>query len=150
LEARLPVRILKATDTRFARAGSTFAAIAIGALVVVAVPAFWIWLASEIAGTERELTPSLAAFIATGIVVSYWLVLLIGGAVRGRVVDEAHERARVRRSSWNRSFREDAHPQAHTDPVEVAFVVIAVLAVIAFEIWFFFFAGSPLPNQPLF
>jgi hypothetical protein len=25
-----------------------------------------------------------------------------------------------------------------------------VLAVIAFEIWFFFFAGSPLPSQPLF
>jgi hypothetical protein len=52
--------------------------------------------------------------------------------------------------SWNRSFREDAHPQPRTDPIEVAFVVIAVLAVIAFEIWFFFFAGSPLPNQPLF
>jgi hypothetical protein len=30
------------------------------------------------------------------------------------------------------------------------FVAVAVLAVVAFEIWFFFFAGSPLPNQPLF
>ena len=133
-----------------ARSGSALAGIAIGALVAAAIPAFWIWLASEIAGTERELTPPLALFIGTGIVVSYWLALLIGGLVRGRVVDEEQERARVRRMSWNRSFREDAHPEARTDPIEVAFVIVAVIAVIAFEIWFFFFAGSPLPNQPLF
>ncbi len=144
------MRSLKGAAARSARAGSTFAGIAVAALVAVVVPAFWIWLASEIAGTERELTPSLAAFIATGIVVSYWLALLIGGLIRGRLVDEERERARVRRMSWNRSFREDAHPDARTDPVEVAFVIVAVLAVIAFEIWFFFFAGSPLPNQPLF
>jgi len=144
------MRSLRGTAERSARAGSTIAGIAIGAFVAVAVPGFWIWLASEIAGTERELTPSLALFIATGIIVSYWLALLVGGLVRGRIVDTEQERARVRRMSWNRSFREDAHPEARTDPIEVAFVAIAVLAVIAFEIWFFFFAGSPLPNQPLF
>jgi MFS family permease len=144
------MRSLRQHAGRSTRAASAFAGIAIGALVAVAVPAFWIWLASEIAGTERELTASLAVFIATGIVVSYWIALLIAGWIRGRVVDEAAERARGRRMSWNRSFREDSHPIAQTDPIEVAFVVIAVLAVIAFEIWFFFFAGSPLPNQPLF
>jgi hypothetical protein len=144
------MRSLRGPAGRSVRAGSTLVGVAIGAFVAVAVPGFWIWLASEIAGTERELTPSLAAFIFTGILVSYWLALLVGGWVRGRVVDEAEERARARRMSWNRSFREDAHPEARTDPIEVAFVVVAVIAVIAFEIWFFFFAGSPLPNQPLF
>ena len=143
------MRGLRQTAARSARAGSTIAGIAVGALVAIAVPTFWIWLASEIAGAERELTASLAAFIGTGILVSYWLALLVGGWLRGRLVDQEQERARVRRMSWNRSFREDAHPEAHTDPIEVAFVVIAVIAVIAFEIWFFFFAGSPLPNQPL-
>ena len=133
-----------------ARSGSALAGVAIAALVAAAIPAFWIWLASEIAGTERELTPPLAVFIGTGIVVSYWLALMVGGFVRGRTVDPERERARLRRMSWNRSFREDAHPEAHTDPIEVAFVIVAVIAVIAFEIWFFFFAGSPLPNQPLF
>jgi hypothetical protein len=29
-------------------------------------------------------------------------------------------------------------------------VIVAVACVIAFDVWFFFFAGSPLPNQPLF
>jgi hypothetical protein len=144
------MRSVRGPAARSARAGSTLVGIAIGAFVAAAVPGFWIWLASEIAGTERELTPSLAAFIATGILVSYWLALLVGGWIRGRMVDEDQERARVRRMSWNRSFREDAHPEARTDPIEVAFVIVAVIAVIAFEIWFFFFAGSPLPNQPLF
>jgi hypothetical protein len=54
--------------------------------------------------------------------------------------------------SWNRSFRDEPLRGADqgTDPIERIFVVVAVLGVVAFEIWFFFFAGSPLPNQPAF
>ena len=37
-----------------------------------------------------------------------------------------------------------------SDPVERLFVIVAVLGVISFEIWFFFFAGDPLPSQPAF
>jgi hypothetical protein len=32
-------------------------------------------------------------------------------------------------------------------PVERIVVISVVAAVLAFEIWFFFFAGSSLPNQ---
>jgi hypothetical protein len=116
------------------------------------VPLVWVWIASQLAGTERELTPSLAILITTGILVSYWLVLLVGAALRSRWVGEDQEQARARRMSWNRSFRDEPLSAANrgSDPIERVFVVIAVLAVIAFEVWFFFFAGSPLPNQPLF
>jgi hypothetical protein len=132
--------------------GSRAASIAIGCVAAAGVPLLWVWLASELAGESRELTPSLALFIGTGIIVSYWVVLMVGGWLRGRRVDPDEERARARRASWNRSFREEAiRPgESRSDPIELAFVVVAVLAVIAFEIWFFFFAGSPLPNQPLF
>jgi hypothetical protein len=123
------------------------------ALVVAAgIPLVWVWIASKLAGTKRDLTPSLAIFIATGIIVSYWLALLVGSFIRGRSIDVAAERGRVRRRSWNRSFR-DAPPSAddrRIDPVERVFIVIGVLAIIAFEIWFFFFAGDPLPSQPAF
>src|SRR4029450_11753198 len=37
------------------------------------IPLVWIWIASKLAGTKRDLTPSLAVFIATGIIVSYCL-----------------------------------------------------------------------------
>jgi hypothetical protein len=115
------------------------------------IPLAWVWLASRLAGTKRDLTPSLAIFIATGIIVSYWLALLVGSWLRARAVDPAEERDRVRRSSWNRSFSDAPTPgDRRIDPIERLFIVIGVLAIIAFDIWFFFFAGDPLPSQPAF
>jgi quinol-cytochrome oxidoreductase complex cytochrome b subunit len=115
------------------------------------IPLLWIWLASKLAGTKRDLTPSLAVFIATGIIVSYWLALLLGSWIRGRSVDRGEERARTTRRSWNRSFSDAPRPEdQRIDPIERLFIVIGLLAIIAFEIWFFFFAGDPLPSQPAF
>src|SRR5215204_5992248 len=120
-------------------------------LVALGIPLAWVWIASQLAGTKRDLTPSLAILITTGILVSYWIALVCGSWMRSRVTGEESRRRQVRRMSWNRSFRDEHHPgQDPADPVEQMFVIVAVLAVIAFEIWFFFFAGSPLPNQPAF
>jgi hypothetical protein len=119
--------------------------------IAVGIPLLWVWIASQLAGGRRELTPSLAILITTGILVSYWLALLVGAWVRSRLLGEEIQRAQRRRMSWNRSFRDDYRPgHDQTDPVERVFVIVAVAAVVLFEIWFFFFAGSPLPNQPLF
>jgi hypothetical protein len=119
--------------------------------IALGIPLAWVWIASQIAGTERELTPSLAILITTGVLVSYWVALVFGGWVRSRALGEETRRAQARRMSWNRSFRDDYRPgQSQTDPVERLFVIVAVIALVLFEIWFFFFAGSPLPNQPLF
>lgn len=116
------------------------------------IPLAWIWIASQIAGTKRDLTPSLAILITAGILVSYWLALLVASRLRTHWVGEAEEQTRRRRMSWNRSFRDEPLRDAdrNSDPIERIFVIVAVLGVIAFEVWFFFFAGSPLPNQPLF
>jgi hypothetical protein len=115
------------------------------------IPLAWIWIASRLAGTERDLTPSLAIFIATGILVSYWLALLAGSWIRGRSIDPGEERARINRRSWNRSFSDAPRPDdQRIDPIERLFVGVGVLAIIAFEVWFFFFAGDPLPSQPAF
>lgn len=115
------------------------------------IPLVWIWMASKLAGTKRDLTPSLAVFIATGIIVSYWLALLAGSWFRGRAIDHGEERARVRRRSWNRSFSDAPRPEdQRIDPIERIFIIVGVLAIVAFEIWFFFFAGDPLPSQPAF
>jgi 4-amino-4-deoxy-L-arabinose transferase-like glycosyltransferase len=120
--------------------------------VALGIPLLWVWIASQLAGTKRDLTPSLAILITAGILVSYWLALLVGSALRRHWVGAEEERGRQRRMSWNRSFRDEPLSAGNrgSDPVERVFVAVAVLAVVAFEIWFFFFAGSPLPNQPLF
>ena len=132
-------------------AGHTASTLVAVPLIAVGVPAFWVWLASQIAGTSRDVTPSLALFITAGILVSYWVALLIGSSLRRHWVSEEETRKKLRRMSWNRSFRDEPNrAEAHSDPIERIFVITAVVGFIAFEIWFFFFAGSPLPSQPLF
>jgi hypothetical protein len=118
--------------------------------VALGIPLAWIWIASQIAGTKRDLTPSLAILITTGILVSYWVALVVGSWLRGRMIPAEELRARARRMSWNRSFRDEPHSPGGSDPIERIFVVVAVIGIILFEVWFFFFAGSPLPNQPMF
>jgi len=131
--------------------GWTVSTVVTTVVIAAGIPLTWVWIASKLAGTERDVTPSLALFITTGILISYWLALLIGSRVRSRYVDSGEELARRRRMSWNRSFRDEPiAADRQSDPIERLFVFIAIVAVIAFEIWFFFFAGSPLPSQPLF
>jgi hypothetical protein len=139
-----------ATVARGALTGITGLIVAI--VAAAGIPLVWVWIASQLAGTRRDITPSLALLITTGILVSYWVALVAGSRLRGRWVSDAQQQAKVRRMSWNRSFRDEArHPgDEETDPVERLFVVVGVLGIIGFEIWFFFFAGSPLPNQPAF
>jgi hypothetical protein len=75
----------------------------------------------------------------------------VGSSIRARTIDSGEERARVRRRSWNRSFSDAPRPEdQRIDPIERLFIVVAVVAIIAFEIWFFFYAGDPLPSQPAF
>jgi hypothetical protein len=132
--------------------GWTLSGLVAAVVIGFGIPLAWIWIASQVAGTKRDLTPSLALLITIGILISYWLVLLLGSWLRGRWVGAAEQQTKVRRMSWNRSFRDEPLRQADrdSDPIERLFVVVAVVGVVAFEVWFFFFAGSPLPNQPLF
>jgi hypothetical protein len=54
-------------------------------------------------------------------------------------------------SPWLRSMRdereEDTRSKFGISPIERVVVASVVAGVLAFEIWFFFFAGSSLPNQ---
>jgi hypothetical protein len=143
-QRRSPLGVVRAT-------ASNLSGLVVAVLVAVGIPLAWIWLASKVAGTKRDLDPSLAVLITTGILVSYWLALVAGSWLRGRSIDPEKERGRVKRKSWNRSLSDEPiGADRETDPVERLFVIVAVLGVIAFEIWFFFFAGDPLPSQPAF
>jgi hypothetical protein len=132
-----------------ARGAGSASGLLIALVVGFGIPVTWIWIASQVAGTKRDLTPSLAILITAGILVSYWLALVIGSWVRGRSIPEEERRAHTRRMSWNRSFRDEARRPGddESDPIERLFVIVAVVGVILFEVWFFFFAGSSLPNQ---
>ena len=119
------------------------------------VPLFWIWIASTLYGKQGAVTGPVAVFMGTGILVSYFLALLIASWIRARMMrNEFAERwagqSRPRRQSWNRSMRDTPYRpgQERGDPIERIFIATAIISMIAFVVWFAVFAGAPFPDNP--
>jgi hypothetical protein len=125
----------------------------VGALLIgFGVPLFWIFAASKFYGKTGAVNGPVAVFIGTGILVSYYGLLLIASWVRARMLRRhaAGGRGAPARDPWNRSMRDTPYRPGHerSDPVERLFIATAIVSLIAFLIWFAFFAGAPFPNSP--
>lgn len=123
----------------------------IGALLIgFGVPLFWVFVASRFYGKTGAVNGPVAAFIGTGILVSYYGLLLIASWIRGRLLRRDARRERGARDPWNRSMRDTPYKPGHhrSDPVERLFVATAIVSMIAFLVWFAFFAGAPFPSSP--
>jgi len=121
----------------------------VAAVVVGAgVPLLWVWIGSLIQSSRgaANVEPSTAVVMVVGIVVSYAIVLVIAAAIQARGDD--HDQRPPPRYPWNRSMRDEPYRPgtSRLSPVEAVFVGTAVVASIAMMIWFFAFAGSPLPS----
>jgi hypothetical protein len=131
--------------------GSTAFTLVGAMLIGFGVPLFWIFVASKLYGKTGAVTGPVAIFIGTGILVSYWGLLLIASWVRGRLLGRAPGAGqRGARDPWNRSMRDTPYrPGDHeSDPIERLFVATAIISLIGFAIWFAFFAGAPFPSNP--
>ena len=122
--------------------------IAAAALIGAGVPLAWIWIGSLIQSSRgaQQVEGSTAAILFVGILGTYVLILMIAGAIQARSED-GDERAPTR-YPWNRSMRDEPYRPGtqKLSPVEAVFVGTAVVASIGMLIWFFAFAGSPLPT----
>jgi hypothetical protein len=122
----------------------------VGALAIgFGVPLFWIFIASQFYDKTGAVNGPVAVFIGTGILVSYYGLLLIASWVRARMLRRDPGR-RGQRDPWNRSMRDTPYHPGHqrSDPVERLFIATAIVSLVAFLIWFAFFAGAPFPNSP--
>jgi hypothetical protein len=122
----------------------------VGALLIgFGVPLFWIYIASHVYGKTGAVNGPVAAFIGTGILVSYYGLLVIASWIRGKMLAREGAR-RGARDPWNRSMRDTPYkPGDHrSDPIERLFIATAIVSLIAFLVWFFFFAGAPFPTNP--
>ena len=129
--------------------GSTALTLVGACLIGFGVPLFWIWIASALYGKPGAVTGPVAAFIFTGILVSYWGLLLGASWIRARLLSREFDRG-PQRASWNRSMRDTPfRPGDHrSDPIERLFVATAIISLIAFAVWFAVFAGAPFPTNP--
>ncbi len=130
------------------RTGRFVLEIAAAALIGAGIPLLWIWIGSLIQSSRgaQHVEGSTAAIIFVGILVSYVIVLVIAGWIQGR--GEAAREAPPARYPWNRSMRDEPYRPGtqKLTPVEAVFVGTAIVASIGMLIWFFAFAGSPLPT----
>jgi hypothetical protein len=120
------------------------AAVAIGA----GVPLLWIWIGSLIQSSRgaQHVEGSTAAILFVGILATYVIVLIIAGTIQAR--GQAAEERAPPRYPWNRSMRDEPYRPGtgKLSPVEAVFVGTAIVASVGMLIWFFAFAGSPLPT----
>ena len=114
-------------------------------------PLFALWVGSRVQGSGP---PTMAALFVVTIVltaVSLSLVRLI--AALQRAYDEHTGRGSTVRAHtpWLRSMRGERPVYPGEKPgltaPERILVIVAVLAVAAFEVWFFFYSGSPIDQR---
>ena len=114
-------------------------------------PLFAVWVGSKVQGNLNNI--SMTALFSV-IVVLAALVFGLGWLLSWINVkyDEITGRpASARQTSpWLRSMRDereqDVQRKYGISGIERVVVIVAVAGCLAFEVWFFFFAGSSLPN----
>jgi hypothetical protein len=119
---------------------------AVGSIVMwIGVPLGLVYAASQLADSSR---PSVGPYllILIGLPVGMAIVgKLLGWLDRlhGKLTGRREER---RRASWLRSMRAERTSTVRGGVLDKVMIVSVVLAVIAFSVWFFGFAGSSLPT----
>lgn len=125
-----------------------FLAMLLAALSIwTAIPLGWIYIGSKVSQTQF---PSGGPYfvVAIGIIVSILLIAwLIGWLNRLYVQLTGTNRLTPMRSAWLKSMRDTSPQIGTTTVVEAVLIGSVLLAAIALTIWFFFLAGSPIPNQ---
>jgi hypothetical protein len=122
------------------------ATVAASIVIGFGVPLLWIWIGSMVEGDDgvTTLSFSVVCLILGGIIATYVATLYVASWVQGRIdAAPAHVRA-----PWLRSMRDTPYRAgAQLRPLERVFVTTTMIVSAVFWVWFFFIAGSPLPNQ---
>ena len=112
------------------------------------VPVGWLWIASHSTETSAPtLGPYLLVIFA--IPVTMFIVgklLFKTNNLYERVTgQEAEVRVQL---PWHKSMRDSASSGRRTTLLDVVMITSVAIALTAFGVWFFFFAGSSLPGSP--
>jgi hypothetical protein len=129
-------------------AGFIFVSMLLAALSIwTAIPLSWIYIGSKVSHTQF---PSGGPYlvVAVGIVFSViGIAWLIGRLNRLYIQVTGTNRLAPMRPTWLKSMR-DTTPRADaTTVVEAVLMGSVILAAAVLTVWFFFLAGSPIPNQ---
>ena len=111
------------------------------------IPIGWLWIGSQIQSGSQATGFGPYMAVLAGIVVSVVIVAKLLAAlnrVYGRLVGVGSS-VRVR-MPWHRSMRGEDDSRHEHSVLDVVMVLSVSTATLALAVWFFFFAGSPLPG----
>jgi hypothetical protein len=145
-----------APATRLKRAALLAATAVVGLNIWTGSPLLALWIGSRVENSSNSSGPSMAPIfvvIATMAVVS-WVLLRLLYRIQDAYMKQLGRAPRKYRSTWLRSMRAERgewqrqhDPEAKATPFEITVMLCVVLAVAAFEIWFFFFSSSPIDQR---
>jgi len=114
-------------------------------------PLMAVWVGSRVQGTGPPEMGAIFVVAVTLAVLSFGLVWLL------RVLGNAYDRLTGRESSirahtpWLRSMRDGRPHETAGDTgisaLDAVLVASVMIAIVAFEVWFFFFSGSPIDGR---
>jgi hypothetical protein len=120
---------------------------AVGSVVLwIGIPVGWIWVASRTVKTSQPtLGPYLLVLCAIPITMWIWGKLLFRlNDVYSRLTGQTYE---VRTQlPWHKSMRGERSSGRPTTVLDLVMIVSVSVALTAFAVWFFLFAGSSIPG----
>jgi hypothetical protein len=120
---------------------------AVGSIVLwIGLPVGWVWVASRtVKSSQPSLGPYLLVLFATPLSMWLWSKLLFRlNDLYSRLTGQTHQ-VHVQ-LPWHKSMRGERGSTRQTTVLDWVMIVSVSVALTAFGIWFFFFAGSSLPS----
>ena len=143
-----------ATNARTRRAGQgvaagfVFLAMLLAAFSLwTAIPLSWVYIGSKLSETQFP-SGGPYAVVAVGIMASILVVAWLIGRLNNLYVRlTGTNRLEPIRPTWLKSMRDSGPVRDSVTVVEAVLMSSVMLAGLALTLWFFLWAGSPLPNQ---
>lgn len=129
-------------------AGLVFLAMLLAAFSLwTAIPLSWVYIASKLSETQFP-SGGPYAVVAVGIVASILFVAWLIGRLNSLYIRiTGTNRLVPMRPSWLKSMRDTGSARSSVTVVEAVLMSSVLLAMLALTLWFFLWAGSPIPNQ---
>jgi hypothetical protein len=129
-------------------AGFVFLAMLLAAFSLwTAIPLSWVYIGSKLSETQFP-SGGPYAVVAVGIVTSILFVAWLIGRLNTLYVRiTGTNRLQPIRPTWLKSMRDSGPVRSSVTVVEAVLMGSVLLAMLALTVWFFLWAGSPIPNQ---
>lgn len=112
-----------------------------------AIPLSWVYIASKLSETQFP-SGGPYAVVAVGIIASILIVAWLIGRLNNLYIRiTGTNRLGPIRPTWLKSMRDTAPMRSSVTVVEAVLMGSVMLAMLALTLWFFLWAGSPIPNQ---